>query len=204
MSLNCINQRKAGADHHVGGGEAFSEPIGRSLAGSLAQDGDDGVIVGPAGRRPRRRRPVHRLVEHRRLDAARHKEEPLEVGAAQLVRHCWCQTGLRVGVGEIAACGGDFADDRVAVNERRHLAHGVEGQILGLALVAVLEVQQLHFVRFANLLEHPHGHRGSRRRRVIEFQPRLLFLGHVGLLLQAPSAGKYVLVQHADVERGGE
>ena len=81
-------------------------------------------------------------------------------------------------VGEVGADGRGLRDDDVAVLERRHLAHGVDGQKLGLAVLALLEADELDVVGLAQLLQHPVHDRGARRGGVIECE-----LGHDGLSL---------------------
>src|SRR5262249_61909400 len=50
-------------------------------------------------------------VDHRRLDAARREEQPLEIGAAARIADRHVELGARELVGEISADRGAFGDD---------------------------------------------------------------------------------------------
>ena len=79
----------------------------------------------------RRHDDVERLVGVGRFDRTRGEEQPAIVGPAQARARRRREAGLGKDVGEIGADRRRFGDDRLAVSQRRHLAHRVDRQILG-------------------------------------------------------------------------
>ncbi len=65
---------------------------------------------------------------------------------------------MRKLVGEIGTDGGDLGHDRIAVLKSRHLTHGIDGEILWLALVLLGEREQDQIVGLAEFFEHPSDH----------------------------------------------
>jgi hypothetical protein len=70
------------------------------------------------------------------------------------------------------------------VPERRHLSLRIDGEVLGLLLVALGELEQVDVIRLAHLLQHPAHGDGARRHGVIEQQ-----IGHDGVLSGARRYG---------------
>jgi hypothetical protein len=65
----------------------------------------------------------------------------------------------------------DLGDHRIAMHQGRDLAHGVDREISRLLVLALLEIEPLHLVGPADLLEHPAHDRAARLRRMIQSQP---------------------------------
>ena len=59
------------------------------------------------------------------------EEQPFEVDAAVRVADRNVQTRMGEFVGEIGADGGGLGDHRVAVLQRRHLSHRIDGEVIG-------------------------------------------------------------------------
>ena len=93
-------------------------------------------------------------VGRRRLQRSCREEEPPVVGAALTGRGS--EARVREGVGEVGADRGRLGDDRVAVADGRHLAHGIDRKV-GIGLHHRTVFDDLGAIARSGLLQHPAG-----------------------------------------------
>ena len=98
------------------------------------------------------RLPAHSLVAERRFDRSRREEDPAVVIGAITGRRR--EAGLREGVGEIAANGGDLGHHLAAMLDSRNLSHRVDRQV-GLLLHRRAVIHDLRVIWLPDLLKHP-------------------------------------------------
>jgi hypothetical protein len=94
-----------------------------------------------------------RPVYHRGLERRAIEDEPAEIRPAQRIADARSETRFREKVREVHVHGGLLGDDRIAVTYRWHLAHRVDRQVLGLALLPGLQIEDVKIVVAAQLLE---------------------------------------------------
>ncbi len=163
------------ADHHVGRRELRAQDP-RPRPHRIRQHVERGVVVAIAERLARRVVLAREhAVHHRRLGAARREEQPFQIRPAPRIAHRQVELGRRERVGEIGADRRHLGDDGVAMPQRRHLPHRIDREIIGLAVVAVLQSQEMDVIGLADLLEHPERDRGTGGRGVVERE-----VGHGG------------------------
>ena len=156
------------AEIDVGGAERLAEQIG-TIGERLLERRHNIVVAAPAdGGLPLDLRPLHHLVDQRRLEAAGAEEQPAIIGAAQGI----LGLGGEAGLGKIV---GDVGDDRrglghhdAAMHDGRQLAHRIDRQERRRLVLALLEIDRHDAVGRAGLLEHPVHHLRPRARVVIE------------------------------------
>ena len=91
-------------------------------------------------------------VDDGRFDAARREEQPFEIRPTAIVADGNVELGIWKLIGKIGADGGRFRHDHIAMLECRHLAHGVDGQIVGGAMLAFGQHQELNIIGLAEFL----------------------------------------------------
>jgi hypothetical protein len=156
------------ADHDVGRGKfvAHQERSGRHGARDHVHGGVEIAIAEClAPRLPGARKGA---VHDGAFEHARTEEQPFEIGATSRIADRNIEGGLGEGIGEIAADRRDLGNDRLAMPERRHLAHRIDREIGRLAIGASLHAEQMDVIRLADFLEHPQRDGGARRRDVIK------------------------------------
>ena len=159
--------------HHVGGGELLAHEI-RALLHRFRHHVHDGVVVAVAERAlPRAFLARKCAVKHCGFEATWPEEQPFEIDAAARIADRNVQACLGELVRQIGADRRRLGDGDVAVLERRNLTHRIDREIVGLALLAFHQAQEMEVVGFADLLQHPAGNRRARRCGMIKCQ-----LGH--------------------------
>ena len=107
------------------------------------QEIDDRIVVAVRARTRWRRFTLERLVQRRRLETGTVERQPAQVGAAQRVIKRGGEPGLREQVGEVDEDGDLFGNQGIAMFDRRHFAHRVDGEIVRLALFSRLHVERM-------------------------------------------------------------
>jgi hypothetical protein len=167
------------APQHVGGAEALAEQVR-----SLGELGDQGfqhrikVAIGHLRRRPRL--AFERAIADRRLESRGVVDQPSQIWSAQRIADGRSEPSLRKKVRQINEDRHLLGDHRVAVLDRGHLAHRVDGEIIRPTLLPRLHIEHPQLVRRAELLEQQQRARGSCVRRMIEGD--LTICAHVRLL----------------------
>jgi hypothetical protein len=115
---------------------------------------------------------------HHGLDRACQEEHPAVVAAAQRAVHGGSKPPFGEDVGQIGEDGCQFGDHGIAMRQCGHLAHGIEGQVVGgLHRGAVFQPHGL--VAGTAFLQHPARDDGART-GVVEKAQRLDRVGHEG------------------------
>ncbi|KWZ36303.1 hypothetical protein WS64_12645 [Burkholderia anthina] len=140
-------------EQQVGRGEALAdEPaaVGERLREGALHARD----VAPA-ERDRIARRAGEFLDHRRFEAGRREEHPLEETAAQRIVGRDAEPGARATVGEMEQHGARFGEPGAAVVERGQLGHRVDLHERVAALFVRAQVDRHQFVPHAYFLEHP-------------------------------------------------
>ncbi len=110
--------------------------------------------VAPA-ERDRIARRAGEFFGHRRFEAGRREEHPLEETAAQRIVGRDAEPGARTAVGEIEQYGAGFGERHAAVVERGQLGHRVDLHERVAALFVRTQVDRHEFIHHAEFFEHP-------------------------------------------------
>jgi len=81
------------------------------------------------------------------------KRHPTQIRPTQRVAHCRRQPGFRIQFRRIQIHRHLLGDDGIAVLQRRHFVHRVDGQKLGRAMLARGQVEGAHFIVGAQRFE---------------------------------------------------
>jgi len=102
---------------------------------------------------------LERLVHQRGLEAGAIEGQPAQEGAAQRRADRGRQADFGVEVSQVLVDRRLLGDHGLAMLDGGHLAHGVDGQVLRLALLAFLQVEQVGVVIRVQLFQqHLHAH----------------------------------------------
>src|SRR5579864_764646 len=118
------------ADIEIGGAETIANQViaARDCGFERIQDGFDAAVTDHA-LALRRHHKAKCLVAHRRLYRPRREEQPAIIRPAQPVAGRRRELRLRKGIGQVGADRRRLGDDDVAIAQRRHLAHRIDGEI---------------------------------------------------------------------------
>ena len=101
----------------------------------------------------RRLIPLHRAIDDGGLEARGVVDHPAQVGAAQGIADLRREAARGEGVGQVDEDRHGFGDELAVVDDGWNLAHRVDREIGGFALLALLGVEHVHVVGRAEVFE---------------------------------------------------
>jgi len=144
---------QARADHDVRRRKRLAENP-RAFLQRVVEHVDDALCVAPAGG-DRIHLDLGRDLHHRRLDAARAEEQPVEISCTQGIAKRRRQFRLGVTLGDIGADRGGFRQRGLAVLQGRNLAHRIDREIFDALLRAGGNVGQHALIGLPGFFHQP-------------------------------------------------
>ncbi len=162
------------SDIDIGRRETLADNVIAARKGAFKRV-DDGFVGAIADHRLALRRDdnPHHFVGRRGFDRSGGEKQPAIIGTSLPVAGRRRQTGIGKRIGQIGADCGGLGDDRIAVTQRRHLAHRIYREIGG-RLHRRAVVENFGVIGPADLFEDPAHDPAARHRMGVEYE----FIGH--------------------------